>query len=40
VLIFLEVRKVIVREEEGMKRKKGGRKLITLRRLTFLPYTL
>lgn len=30
----------MVREEEGMKRKKEGRKLITLRRFTFLQYTL
>lgn len=30
----------MVREEEGMKRKKEGRKLITLRRCTFLQYTL
>lgn len=30
----------MVREEEGMKRKKEGRKLITLRNFTFLPYTL
>lgn len=30
----------MVREEEGMKRKKEGRKLITLRRFTFRPHTL
>jgi len=33
------MRKVMVREEEGMKRKKEGRKLITLRRFAFLPHT-
>lgn len=30
----------MVREEEGMKRKKEGRKLVTLRSFTFLQYTL
>lgn len=30
----------MVREEERMKKKKEGRKLITLRSFTFLPHTL